>query len=76
MRSQSALACLTAFSIAFSDAGMILTAFLHLHKEVERFARDVLPIVRELEIDNGLDPAVRPGPRRRPVRGGAGDRRR
>src|ERR1700685_1083134 len=41
---------------------LILTAFLHFHEEVERFGRDVLPIVRELEIDNGLDPAAVPDP--------------
>ncbi len=42
---------------------LILTAFLHFHEEVERFGRDVLPIVRELEIENGLDPAAVSDPR-------------
>jgi Luciferase-like monooxygenase len=41
---------------------LILTGFLHYHEEVERFGRDVLPIVRELELENGLDPAVVPDP--------------
>ncbi len=41
---------------------LILGAFLHFHEEVERFGRDVLPIVRELEIENGLDPAAVPDP--------------
>ena len=41
---------------------LILTGFLHYHEEIERFGRDVLPIVRELEVDNGLDPAAVPDP--------------
>lgn len=41
---------------------LILTGFLHYHEEVERFGRDVLPIVRELEVKNGLDPAAIPDP--------------
>jgi dimethylsulfone monooxygenase len=41
---------------------LILTAFLHFQEEVERFGRDVMPIVRELEIENGLDPAAVPDP--------------
>ena len=41
---------------------LILTAFLHFHEEVERFGRDVMPIVRELEVENGLDPAAVPDP--------------
>ena len=41
---------------------LILPGFLHYHEEVERFGRDVLPIVRELEIENGLDPAAIPDP--------------
>jgi FMNH2-dependent dimethyl sulfone monooxygenase len=41
---------------------LILAAFLHFQEEVERFGRDVLPIVRQLEIDNGLDPAAVPDP--------------
>jgi hypothetical protein len=35
---------------------------LHYHEEVERFGRDVIPIVRELEVRNGLDPAAVPDP--------------
>jgi dimethylsulfone monooxygenase len=41
---------------------LILTGFLHYHEEIQRFGTDVLPIVRELEIDNGLDPAAIPNP--------------
>ena len=41
---------------------LILTGFLHYHEEVERFGREVLPIVRSLEVDNGLDPAAVPAP--------------
>ena len=41
---------------------LILTAFLHYHEEIERFGRDVLPIVRELEVQAGLDPAAVPDP--------------
>jgi hypothetical protein len=41
---------------------VILTGFLHYHEEVEQFGRDVIPIVRELEIENGLDPAAVPDP--------------
>jgi dimethylsulfone monooxygenase len=41
---------------------LILAAFLHFHEEVERFGRDVMPIVRELEIENGLDPVAVPDP--------------
>jgi dimethylsulfone monooxygenase len=33
---------------------LILAGFLHYHEEVERFGRDVLPIVRELEAAEGL----------------------
>jgi FMNH2-dependent dimethyl sulfone monooxygenase len=39
---------------------LILTGFLHYPEEVERFGKDVLPIVRELEVKNGLDPAAIP----------------
>jgi dimethylsulfone monooxygenase len=39
---------------------LILGGFLHYHEEVERFGRDVLPIVRELEVQAGLDPAAVP----------------
>ena len=41
---------------------LILTAFLHYHEEIEQFGRDVLPIVRELEVQAGLDPAAVPDP--------------
>ena len=41
---------------------LILTGFLHYHEEVERFGSDVLPIVRELELEAGLDPAAIPDP--------------
>jgi dimethylsulfone monooxygenase len=41
---------------------LILTGFLHYHEEVERFGRDVLPVVRQLEVDAGLDPAAVPDP--------------
>ena len=41
---------------------LILTAFLHFQEEVEQFGREVMPIVRELEIENGLDPAAVPDP--------------
>ena len=50
--------------IAYRKLGvdLMLTAFLHFQEEVERFGRDVLPIVRELEVENGLDPAAVPDP--------------
>ena len=41
---------------------LILTGFLHYHEEVERFGRDVMPIVRELEVEAGLDPTAVPDP--------------
>jgi FMNH2-dependent dimethyl sulfone monooxygenase len=41
---------------------LILTGFLHYHEEVERFGGEVLPIVRELELENGLDPEAVPDP--------------
>ncbi|MGO8884523.1 MAG: dimethylsulfone monooxygenase SfnG [Streptosporangiaceae bacterium] len=41
---------------------LILTGFLHYHEEVERFGREVMPIVRELEVAAGLDPAAVPDP--------------
>ena len=41
---------------------LILTGFLHYHEEIERFGRDVLPIVRALEVEAGLDPAAVPDP--------------
>src|SRR5450755_301757 len=39
---------------------LILTGFLHYHEEIERFGSEVLPIVRQLELENGLDPAALP----------------
>jgi FMNH2-dependent dimethyl sulfone monooxygenase len=41
---------------------LILTGFLHYQEEVERFGREVIPIVRELEVGAGLDPAALPQP--------------
>ena len=41
---------------------LILTGFLHFQEEVEQFGRDVLPIVRALEVEAGLDPAAVPDP--------------
>jgi FMNH2-dependent dimethyl sulfone monooxygenase len=41
---------------------LILTGFLHYQEEVERFGREVMPIVRELEVQAGLDPALVPDP--------------
>jgi FMNH2-dependent dimethyl sulfone monooxygenase len=48
--------------VAYKKLGvdLILGGFLHYHEEVERFGRDVLPIVRELEVQAGLDPAAVP----------------
>jgi FMNH2-dependent dimethyl sulfone monooxygenase len=39
-----------------------LLGFLHFQEEVEAFGRDVLPIVRELEVEAGLDPGAVPVP--------------
>ena len=41
---------------------LILTGFLHFQEEVERFGRDVIPLVREMEVDAGLDTAAVPVP--------------
>ena len=41
---------------------LILAGFLHYHEEVQRFGRDVLPIVRELEVQAGLDRDAVPDP--------------
>jgi dimethylsulfone monooxygenase len=41
---------------------LILTGFLHYHEEIQQFGRDVLPIIRALEIEHGLDPAAIPNP--------------
>jgi len=50
--------------VAYRKLGvdLILTGFLHFQEEVERFGRDVLPIVRALEVEAGLDPAAVPDP--------------
>jgi dimethylsulfone monooxygenase len=50
--------------VAYKKLGvdLILGGFLHYHEEVERFGRDVLPIVRALEVEAGLDPAAVPVP--------------
>jgi FMNH2-dependent dimethyl sulfone monooxygenase len=37
--------------------GLILGGFLHFQEEVDYFGREVLPIVRELEAERGLEPA-------------------
>ena len=41
---------------------LILAGFLHFQEETERFGRDVMPIVREMEVEAGLDPAAVPDP--------------
>jgi dimethylsulfone monooxygenase len=41
---------------------LILAGFLHFQEEVEAFGRDVIPLVREMEIQAGLDPAAVPVP--------------
>jgi dimethylsulfone monooxygenase len=41
---------------------LILGGFLHFQEEVEAFGRDVIPMVREMEVDAGLDPAAVPAP--------------
>jgi len=41
---------------------LILAAFLHFQEEVEAFGREVIPMVREMEIDAGLDPTAVPVP--------------
>jgi FMNH2-dependent dimethyl sulfone monooxygenase len=48
---------------------LILAGFLHFQEEVEAFGRDVMPIVRALEVAAGLDPAALP-----PAPVGAGTR--
>jgi FMNH2-dependent dimethyl sulfone monooxygenase len=50
--------------VEYKKLGVNLTlcAFLHFQEEVEAFGKDVLPIVRELEVENGLDPAAVPDP--------------
>ncbi len=48
--------------VAYRKLGvdLILAGFLHYHEEVDAFGRQVLPLVRELEIAAGLDPAAAP----------------
>jgi FMNH2-dependent dimethyl sulfone monooxygenase len=48
--------------IAYRKIGvdLILAGFLHFQEEIEAFGRQVMPIVRELEVANGLDPAAVP----------------
>jgi dimethylsulfone monooxygenase len=41
---------------------LILTGFLHYHEEVERFGREVLPIVSELEVQIGTQSLRKPPP--------------
>jgi dimethylsulfone monooxygenase len=41
---------------------LILTAFLHYHEEIVQFSEKVMPLVRELEVEAGLDPAAVPDP--------------
>ena len=46
--------------VAYRKLGvdLILAGFLHFHEEVEAFGRKVLPLVRELEVAAGLNPAA------------------
>lgn len=48
--------------VAYRKLGvdLILAGFLHFQEEVEAFGNKVLPIVRELEVAAGLDPAAVP----------------
>jgi FMNH2-dependent dimethyl sulfone monooxygenase len=39
---------------------LILLGFLHYLEDVEQFGREVLPLIRDLEIADGLDPALLP----------------
>ena len=50
--------------VAYKKVGVDLNlcGFLHFQEEVERFGKDVLPIVRSLEVEAGLDPAAVPAP--------------
>ncbi len=41
---------------------LILAGFLHFQEEVERFGSDVIPLVREMEVQAGLDPTAVPVP--------------
>ncbi|BDB40686.1 MULTISPECIES: dimethylsulfone monooxygenase SfnG [Mycobacterium] len=48
--------------VAYRKLGvdLILTGFLHFQEELEAFGEKVLPLVRELEVAAGLDPAAVP----------------
>jgi FMNH2-dependent dimethyl sulfone monooxygenase len=46
---------------------LVLLGFLHYLEDVEQFGREVLPIIRDLEIADGLDPALVPVRRDRAV---------
>ncbi len=48
--------------VAYKRIGvdLILGGFLHYQEELEAFGRDVIPLVRELEVADGLDPALVP----------------
>lgn len=48
--------------VAYKRRGvnLVLLGFLHYLEDVEHFGREVLPIVRALEIEDGLDPALVP----------------
>jgi dimethylsulfone monooxygenase len=50
--------------VAYRKLGvdLILTAFLHYHEEIVQFSEKVMPLVRELEVEAGLDPAAVPDP--------------
>jgi FMNH2-dependent dimethyl sulfone monooxygenase len=41
---------------------LILAGFLHFQEEVQRFGSGVMPLVREMEVAAGLDPAAVPDP--------------
>ncbi|UJH70114.1 hypothetical protein L0A91_13055 [Ornithinimicrobium sp. INDO-MA30-4] len=36
---------------------LMLLCFLHVKEDVERFGRDVIPLIRELEIKEGIEPS-------------------
>lgn len=36
---------------------LLLLCFLHVKEDVERFGRDVIPLIRELEVKEGLEPS-------------------
>jgi dimethylsulfone monooxygenase len=41
---------------------LVLTAFLHYHEEIVQFSQKVMPLVREMEVEAGLDPTAVPDP--------------